>query len=282
MERVQLFSGLLLLLAACGGVVNEGPESTSGSGGGGGGTTTTTITTGSGGGTTTTTTTTGGGPGCYESNQAFTMDLAMPNGGTYGCATDSAGTIEFEAQVVSGDSNGWTLDTCSPAADCIPQYAKLSVGAPDLFAYLPTGTYVRVRVDVQIPWGCSQMIEIDNISQWDGMPNPVMGGDFLWLAAADGAAQAFDGAPFGIESIPLGCYPNEQPGCGKHEDYQLRFTDAQNAANAVVVPMGQLGYLGTAAEYWSIKNLRSFETGMCDDYWNWAYWVSAQLLDGGG
>ncbi len=23
-----------------------------------------------------------------------------------------------------------------------------------------------------------------------------------------------------------------------------------------------------------VRNLRSFETGACDDYWNWAWWIA--------
>jgi hypothetical protein len=290
MNRTHFISSTLLLLAAaCGGVVNQSQEGSAAGVGGSGATGPGSTTSGTGavsvgeGGSTTSSVATGpgGAPACYESGDAFTMDLSLPNGPSYNCNGGATGSVEFEAAVVSGDSNGWTLDLCSPAADCLPEYAKLGVAAADLYVYLPVGGYVRVRADVEQPWGCTQMLQIDNISSWDGSPNPVAKGDFLWLAAADGTPTAFEGAPFTVTQIAQGCYPNEPPGCGPHEDYTLLFADAKNSGKSAVVAMGQLGYLETSSEYWSIRNLRSFETGNCDDYWNWGYWLAPQVFDTG-
>jgi hypothetical protein len=292
MNRTQIIASMVLFsAAACGGVVNGGQhESASGAGGSGGSSTGTTtdvssgVTVGSGGSATSSSASTGpgGAPACIETSEAFTMSLTLPGGTTYGCQGGTTGEVVLEGAVVDGDSGGWTIDTCSPAADCIPSYAKITASAPELFVYLPIGTYVRVRVDVEQPWGCTQMIQIDNMSSWDGFPNPAWSGDFMWLAGADGTSETFAEAPFSISPIAQGCYPNEPPGCGPHEDYQLQFSDAVSPAMSVVVPMGQTTFLNGAKEYWTIRNLRSFESGNCDDYWNWGYWVMPQLLEGDG
>lgn len=37
--------------------------------------------------------------------------------------------------------------------------------------------------------------------------------------------------------------------------------------------MGQTGVLDfDGGIVWTVRNLRSFQTAICDDYWNWAFW----------
>ena len=40
--------------------------------------------------------------------------------------------------------------------------------------------------------------------------------------------------------------------------------------------MGETVTWKTAATDFTVRNLRSFQTGYCDDYWNWAYTVYAE------
>ena len=76
-----------------------------------------------------------------------------------------------------------------------------------------------------------------------------------------------------MSPIALGCPPSNT-GCGGTslplDDYALSFG---TAAGNVQVGMGETSPLG---EGLTGANLRSYVSGICDDYWSWAYWVSRQ------
>ena len=285
--RTLLFSALAITSVAalaCSGSVVVGFGS-GGSGNNGTGGTTTTSTTSSGGTTTTwtSTTSTGGSSSCGRTYEGFDMLLDNGAGQTWGCGAGwdtLTGDIVLEGEVVEVGPDGATLETCPPNADCGPNTTyKLSWSAPGLYDYVvPVGAFVAVSVHVYQPWGCEHALQIRNLPVWGGLPNPVMSGDYVYLVGADGSPTTFDGTPFSITSVALGCYPEEPPGCGSADDYLLRFLP--NGGPPVDIAMGQTQMLvASPARYFDAKNLRSFETGWCDDYWNWSYWaVELQLL----
>lgn len=107
----------------------------------------------------------------------------------------------------------------------------------------------------------------------------VPAGARLYLAVSDGTTSVlYDG--LSMDRARTGCgVEGGGPSCGPvvPDLYMLRLRHPQRAVG-LEVPMG-----ATAA--WNIpivggtqnlrmRNLRSFETGACDDYWNWAWWIT--------
>lgn len=178
---------------------------------------------------------------------------------------------------MGGDSSGWTIDTCLPADGCSPAYATLRVAASDLAVELPAGSFVRVRAGVEQAQVdvCRQRLQVDNLWQWNGAPNPVVGVDSLLLAAADGVVGALPGAPFGVALEPIACEVS-----GEYVYHQLRFFDPSAPDNGVVLSMGHVGQLDVAGDRLTIENLRSFENGNNDDDKDWGYWITGQPLGG--
>ena len=291
MQRTSVLALLgAMVVMACGNevvVLSDGdggssttpPSTSSGHGGGTGGT-------GNGGagatGGTGGTGGMGGSPGCGRSYDGFDMQLVTFDQTVWGCYAPegtAAGYQEIEGQVVELLENGIVLDSCPPNADCIPMLNFLSFWALDLYNPVPFGAFVRVSVQVDQPWGCTHQLMIENLPSWGGLPNPVYPGEMLYLAAADGAPAALPGAPFEISPVALGCFPNAEPNCGYEEDYALRFSSP--FGEPIDVYMGELWdwYLQSSdLQYLLVRNLRSYETGWCDDYWNWGYWVSGGLM----
>jgi len=214
------------------------------------------------------------------------MALHTPENEVWSCESfneTKQGALGFDARVIESYEGGVTLDACPPNADCLPWIYKLQFAAPYLYNVIPLNAFVRVSVAVDVPWGCAHAVSVVNVPEWGGYPNPVSPDPVLWLAGADGTYAAAPNSPFSVEAQALGCYPNEEPGCGKKEDYVLWFK-SPNTSEVLDVHMGQerewvqAGYGG--AHVLTVKNLRSYETGWCDDYWNWGYFIyGSGMLD---
>lgn len=268
-----------LAISGCGGNVSIGDGGggsggdAGGSTGGSGGTTvtTTSVTTGTGGGI-------GGGPACDVPPPGhFSMEVWTPDNHVWGCADQDTqtGTLSFDAAVVKSGGNALSVDACSPAADCLPQIFNLTFDAEGLYVDVPVGAFVHVEVAVDVPWGCSHRLSITALPNWAGEPSPVPAGHTLYLAAADGTVAPPAGAPFIVTPIKLDC-PGYPSGCGggvEPGQYALRFSSIDDPSAGVLVETGELKNISLVETWAAVKNLRSFESGACDDYWNWAYWV---------
>jgi hypothetical protein len=216
-----------------------------------------------------------GGSVCGDRpNDAFDMLLETPEDGSFGCGLffeSATGTYTLSGIVTQSSPEDIVIDTCPPDADCAFSLNRLYFSAPGLDNPIPGGALVEVSVRVEIPMGCSHELVVRNLAEWSGMKNPIYDGDVVWLAAADGVPQAPPNAPFAVNALPLGCYPEPE------DDYRLEFS-TQLALEPLVLDMG-----GEAEWYWDVsvwpeyhraRNLRSFETGFEDDYWNWGYWMT--------
>lgn len=104
-------------------------------------------------------------------------------------------------------------------------------------------------------------------------------GPRLYLALGDGSTEVlYDGVA--INRIRTGCgIPGGGPSCGPivPDLYQLQFAHAQRVGGPEV-PMGASSEwvipINGGTQNLRVRNLRSFETGACDDYWNWAWWIA--------
>jgi hypothetical protein len=275
MRRLAFPVLLLLAAPACNGnVIIDNPSVAASSSSGGSGS-------GSAGGTSGVVGSSGvgGAPSCKETHDTLSVTLSTWKGETFACGQGNSDT-DFYAAVLDTPGPGlFVLDSCSPGADCIPFISKLSITAPGLATDVPKGAYVKVHVAIDdFMGGCAQRIEIKNLPFWDGAPNPVMPGDFVWFLGVDGTVTAFVDSWFTAAPEPLSCYPGQQGGCGLHDDYRWHFQLPNNPAEpGVLVPMGDTVYWGAPLpngfEYVSAHNLRSLSTGACDGPNDFAYWI---------
>lgn len=268
-----------LALVACGGNVaisgtgGSGGDITTGGGGGSGGDSTTGAG-GSGGGT-------GGGGGaggsCARTHDGVTYKLT-PTGGTsldcYSVPPGGSQKAHIEGVVTASGPTTLTIDTCPPNADCdIASVYEFSIQSPGFAMNVVPGTFIQIDVQIDFPWGCSNTIMARNLPTWEGLPSPGGGIPSLLFEASDGASQALDGSPFTLSTTALGCHPDSEPGCGQEDEYRF---DLHGVADTSAY-QGETKYFDVqeagGITTLQFRNLRSFETGWCDDYWNWAYWV---------
>ena len=222
----------------------------------------------------------GGSAACGKTHDEFHVDGYLYDGSVFGCWNGQSGTVQIEGSVVSSFPDGFTIDSCAPNMDCAaPMISEFYYYANGLQTYVPVGSFVRVSLSIEMPWGCEQRIVVRNMPSWEGVPNPVGQGQELYLAAADGTLEELPEAPFTIDAIGLGCYPNA-PSCGEPaDDFVLEFRSNEDpGAIPLALLMGQqtdwhLAMPGSS-QHMSVRNLRSYVSGVCDDYWNWSYWIA--------
>jgi hypothetical protein len=212
------------------------------------------------------------------------MQLDTYLGEVWGCdggPGSAVGEQEMQAAVLESAPDLLVLDSCPPNAWCEPELNFLSLNAPGLTAAIPPGTFVELFVQVEMPWGCIHRIVIRNLPEWGGEPNPNFPGQRLWLVASDGFPDSPPATPFDVDKVPLGCYPGE-PSCGMpKDDFVFTFRSQLDPTSTLELAMGETrdwqlnGPNGPIL--WTVRNLRSFESGYCDDYWNWAYWLRPAL-----
>ncbi len=89
--------------------------------------------------------------------------------------------------------------------------------------------------------------------------------------------------PFSIVQQALSCNPNPVPthpcgGAVPPDDYALVFTPASGEP-PLSLATGKTGSLAVTIapglqQNPTVRNLRSYQTDNCDDYWNWGWWAS--------
>ena len=136
---------------------------------------------------------------------------------------------------------------------------------------------MRVTYSITRFHACQQALEVSTIPSWGGLQNPFQPSSALLLAVADGGG-TFDGSPYKIDRMALGCRATTQ-GCGsiKPDEYALLFTSVTSTETTFRVLMGEslrmeLGQ-PDVPNSWIVHNLRSYQTEYCDDYWNFAWFV---------
>jgi hypothetical protein len=230
---------------------------------------------------------------CLRTADRLDLTLAMDGGKTIGCSSypGGIGSVTFQGSVDSvkygPDSIEINVNTCSPFANCI-SINQISVKAPGMYGYLPQGAFVTVEAEAvdASGWGCMQRVQITNLPEWEGMKNPMGNSMGIYLAGADGLVDAFGSAPFKVDKVFLGCPVDGGSPCSTEPmgEYALQFSSktASPGDQAPTVFMGPSGgYLqfqhdGVYEALW-VRNLRSYVSGWCDDYWNWS-WVMTPMM----
>jgi hypothetical protein len=228
------------------------------------------------------TATTDGGR-CGRTNVQAAITVHQPDGGELSCSHTfgDAGVgpptpVEWTGKVAaSGSSSVSVLLPCSGSEDagCVPGNLRVEVTAPDLDLTRFPKVWVRVRAAASRFYACQQALEITTADPLDGSAASEPAGRLL-LAVNDGGG-ALAGAPFKVDRVPLGC--SSERGCGSPapDDYAFDFKSATGDGPAVRVSMGESATWTNAGTSFTVRNLRSFQSVACDDYWNWAYTIYA-------
>jgi len=222
---------------------------------------------------------------CSETHETigFTLDSWLGNACNAPNATLST---QVTGRVVATTSRSMDVDTCLPCNTCEVGTITLTVDSaslPGLDAIFPIGAPVRIDVTRDSFFGCHQALLVTDATDACSSPNPPVSPDQVYLAFGDGILGGPSGpnapdAPFGAVPLPLGCSPNAGPNCGGTQyavdSYALEI-GAAGSSNAIRVAMGHTETLDLGnGVVWTIRNLRSFQTELCDDYWNWAFWIA--------
>jgi hypothetical protein len=269
-----------IVMSACGGVV--APD------GGGGKTepTTTPTTTGTGTGTAPTTTGTTEPPPppkCTETKDH--VDISVDGAGhADSCVAmgdrSPERSYDVVGQIVLTHPQDVEIETCAPTADCTGDTrVHLHVGAPELdLDLVPVGSFVSAHLSFAKPWSCVISVSMHSIDTWGGVTNPVDGGGHLYLEAVDGAPGAAAGA-LKVAPVAQHCKAPGGPSCGGSgfapDDYALQFFTGVGGGDGQTAQMGETRWpiFMPGGDTIRVRDVRSFESGLCDDSWNWAFWA---------
>jgi hypothetical protein len=203
---------------------------------------------------------------------------------TVAARSDAGATTVVQGLVTDTTASWFTVDSCPPGADCPPMLTKFDlVGGPtNIDSLVVKGDFVRVEYAISLFFACQQSLEVTALGSWGGMSNPTWPEGMLLYAIADGGGP-FPDSPYTVDRVLLGCDVDAGRGCGAIEpgDYAFSFVPSGAPDRAIRVDMGetrlteiQLGRdIGVVA-----RNLRSYQTWACDDYWNFAYVLNAAPL----
>jgi hypothetical protein len=215
---------------------------------------------------------TGGGgdaaPRCATTNDRASVAVHLADGRTLGCASSfdagfedaGAGPMTFEAKIVSGDQTTLVFDSG----------AQIEIVAPGLDLSNVPHLSVQVKLAFKVFYACQQSLEIVTANPTDGSTSPAAGQ--LLVAVSDGGAP-FSDSPYLVEKVALGCF--SAMGCGSPapDDYAFDFSLADGRGAPVRAHMGEVVTLGSGNPALKARNLRSYQSAACDDYWNFAYTI---------
>jgi hypothetical protein len=190
----------------------------------------------------------------------------------------SRGPMLLEGIVTTVSGTTFTVDSCAPNADCLPgTLTTFEVSAPGLELALVAKMAVRVEYSFTAIFGCQQSLEVTTLSTWGGLSSGWPDGALV-LAIVDGGT-TFNDSPYIVGRVALGCAIDAGRGCGGPvpDEYALAFAPSGALSRATRAYMGQtiLTQLEAPPGFAVIaRNLRSYQTTLCDDYWNFAYYLA--------
>jgi hypothetical protein len=119
-------------------------------------------------------------------------------------------------------------------------------------------------------------ILVTSLTTWNQLTNMHFPPAGPFYVSADEGGGTLPEAPYTWEAVRLDCATTFEGGCGGTDMpaglYGLKFD------GKVLVTMGQSARIPYANGGLIFRNLRSFVTGYCDDYWNFAHWAIPQQL----
>ncbi|WP_438011581.1 hypothetical protein WME89_24870 [Sorangium sp. So ce321] len=202
-----------------------------------------------------------------------------------GEAGDPPTQSSIEGQVVSSTPGEIAIDSCAPDADCDQAPTTLTLaasGLPDVL--VPEGAFVRLDFQAQRErsgygdYGdyTGMHLNIENLSEWRGLSNPVATDDRVWLAAHErfvtGGPNSLtaDFDPFTVERLDV-CFSTEFG----NPVYAMRFSMPDASPSSVTLNAGEeasITITGAHAGEYTFRNLRSFE--YAEPGHEFAYWLA--------
>ena len=177
----------------------------------------------------------------------------------------------FRGKIVSAEADTVVLDLCEVSQPCIPNGLRIVVDAPgSICGRCPTSWAKSAASAGQLP-GLSPGARVHDCRPLRWLPLVEAPGQLL-LAVSDGR-EPITGAPYEMKRVRLGC--SSEQGCGAVAPDEYFFeVSASVSAPPSVVYMGQtLDWQGVGRRF-AVRNLRSFQSTACDDYWNFAYYIA--------
>jgi hypothetical protein len=213
--------------------------------------------------------------------EAFTFNVILPDGTSQSCHDAWAAgpttnrvpqTGAITGWVSAADATSFTVNTCKAGSGCATETYQFTVQAPALNLALQVGREVSVSWSIVAYWGCVQSLVVAEATS-----------TAVWFAGSDGAVDSTLAKPFSVDAKGLSCSaPSQRDGCGgiPVDDYALVFTPLFDNPS-LTLATSQTGTLtaGTvhldtvSYQHLTVHNLRSYQTELCDDYGNWAWWA---------
>lgn len=151
----------------------------------------------------------------------FGWTYTSPDGALHDCSPDTEGaSVDLVGTVVDGSTGGtWLIDSCSPAADCLPQVHTLEVSTDVALTPPPVGTYVHLVASIEHqsgppPINCRQILLVANEPNFGGLDNPTASDTLPWLDPIDTEDGVFTAAYAPVCSID-----HPDPGCSWTETF---------------------------------------------------------------
>jgi hypothetical protein len=176
---------------------------------------------------------------------------------------DSGTTDSWTGTVTETGPGSITLDTCVDDARCVPLVVEAHAPGLDLSSFPHVAVRVRAAARSSF-YTCQQSLEITTADADGGAAGKLL------LAVVDGGG-TFEGSPYQVAHVKLDCAFGDGPTAGI---YAFEFTGADGGP-PLRVYMGETVPWTNDGATLKVRNLRSFESGNYDDYWNWAYWIYA-------
>ncbi|HMI88135.1 MAG TPA: hypothetical protein VK550_28820 [Polyangiaceae bacterium] len=226
---------------------------------------------------------------CDSTHERLALTVTVPGGGIQRCADlviDGgpatvhqllSGVVRASSSDAGSSSSSVTIDTCV-GDGCAAQLFVIRVDTPTPFT-IPVGAYVEAEYWMAMSHECTQLLRISNLAEWNGQTNPVSTVNKTYLVASDGSSDPnakMVTTGIGVSPKRLDC-PADDASCGTPMPvgaYAFEFSASGSAS--LTVTMGQsLAWTGNGQNF-VVRNHRSYQSGLCDDDWNWAFSIVGQ------
>ena len=217
-------------------------------------------------------------PMCGRSHDSISIEAKTWDGIDFSCSFKSGSGQKqtYYGYVETASGNSFTISNCCrdcPCAELMPQTSAFTITAPDLpdlAEVLAIDGSVNVTIETRRPWGCYQRLIVE--STYKAKPS-----ELPYIVVNTGTIEPLP-SELKVSTIALGCHANEV-GCGgpAPDDYLFRASAGGNTAD---IKMGDNAYLKNpkSGQGLLLRNVRSFQSSYCDDYWNWAYYAVRELF----